>query len=135
MKTATTLLYLSALFGIISATTEVSTGTGLSVEVTDGPKECEDDDKIGVGKFVSVHYTGYVLSTTEAGVNRRFDSSLDRGHPANFTVGTGVALEGNVSGLRRLCCCCVGMWPYNWNISNNYRLGERFGWIMQGRKG
>lgn len=48
------------------------------------------------GETVSVHYTGLLTS----GV--RFDSSLDRGQPISFKLGTGRVIKGWDEGIARL---------------------------------
>src|SRR5213083_666661 len=40
------------------------------------------------GKVVSVHYTGWLLNGT------KFDSSVDRGQPFQFTLGAGQVIQG-----------------------------------------
>jgi peptidylprolyl isomerase len=49
------------------------------------------------GKRVSVHYTGRLLT------GRKFDSSLDRGQPFQFTLGAGQVIRGwdqGVAGMK-----------------------------------
>ena len=40
------------------------------------------------GKTASVHYTGWLLDGT------KFDSSVDRGQPLEFTIGKGMVIAG-----------------------------------------
>jgi FKBP-type peptidyl-prolyl cis-trans isomerase len=86
--------------GSSSRTEEVSTPSGLRyidevVGTGESPKQ---------GQNVTVHYTG----TLENGT--KFDSSVDRGQPYTFPIGTGVVVKGwdegimtmKVGGKRRL---------------------------------
>ncbi|CCE62157.1 hypothetical protein TPHA_0B04880 [Tetrapisispora phaffii CBS 4417] len=50
------------------------------------------------GDKISVHYTGYLRET-----NEKFDSSLDRGTPLQFTLGTGQVIQGWDQGLVGMC--------------------------------
>jgi peptidylprolyl isomerase len=48
------------------------------------------------GKIVSVHYTGYLTDGT------KFDSSVDKGTPIKFTLGTGQVIKGWDEGIALL---------------------------------
>lgn len=56
------------------------------------------------GRLVTVHYTGWLYSTTAAGnKGAQFDSSRDRNQPFSFTLGTGQVIRGwdqGVLGMR-----------------------------------
>lgn len=47
-----------------------------------------EGEKAVAGKLISVHYTGTLLDGT------KFDSSLDRGQPFQFVLGTGQVIQG-----------------------------------------
>lgn len=68
--------------------TRKKTGTGLEYEIIkEGTGESPK-----AGKKVSVHYTGWLDKNGELGT--KFDSSVDRGHPFEFTVGVGQVIKG-----------------------------------------
>ncbi|HEX3905758.1 MAG TPA: FKBP-type peptidyl-prolyl cis-trans isomerase [Polyangia bacterium] len=58
-----------------------------------------DEVKVGEGatatkgKMISVHYTGRLTDGT------KFDSSLDRGQPIDFPLGSGVVIKGWDQGI------------------------------------
>lgn len=86
-------------FAVASYATEeiVKTKTGLEYQ----------DLKAGTGteavsgKTVSVHYTGWLNEGGKKG--KKFDSSLDRGQPFNFSLGAGQVIKGwdeGVAGMK-----------------------------------
>jgi FKBP-type peptidyl-prolyl cis-trans isomerase len=65
------------------------------------------DTKVGTGaeavpgSYVSVHYTGWLYSDGMKG--KKFDSSLDRGQPFDFPLGTASVIQGwdeGVAGMK-----------------------------------
>jgi FKBP-type peptidyl-prolyl cis-trans isomerase FkpA len=81
----------------------------MSEKITDSGLKYEDldlgnGDLAAVGNRVSVHYTGWLLE------GEKFDSSLDRNQPFEFTLGKGMVIAGwdegvagmMVGGKRRL---------------------------------
>jgi FKBP-type peptidyl-prolyl cis-trans isomerase FkpA len=81
----------------------------MSEKITDSGLKYEDlnlgtGDLAIVGNRVSVHYTGWLLE------GDKFDSSLDRNQPFQFTLGKGMVIAGwdegvagmKVGGKRRL---------------------------------
>lgn len=62
----------------------VQTGSGLSyIDITPGTGATPKP-----GDHVNVHYTGYLTD------GKKFDSSVDRGQPFNFTIGRGQVIKG-----------------------------------------
>ena len=83
-----------------------ASGSGSSADSKDGKKGAPaagglvvDEVKVGEGatatkgKMVSVHYTGRLTDGT------KFDSSLDRGQPIDFPLGSGVVIKGWDQGI------------------------------------
>jgi FKBP-type peptidyl-prolyl cis-trans isomerase len=72
------------IFGHGSSGAEVTTASGLKYidwAVGSGPSPAP-------GKKVKVHYTGTLMDGT------KFDSSVDRGQPFEFTIGVGQVIKG-----------------------------------------
>jgi FKBP-type peptidyl-prolyl cis-trans isomerase FkpA len=60
-----------------------------------------EGDEASAGDHVTVHYTGWLFESGEAG--RKFDSSKDRGDPFAFELGAGMVIRGwdeGVAGMR-----------------------------------
>jgi FKBP-type peptidyl-prolyl cis-trans isomerase len=76
----------------------------LNVHRYEGPKDCDDEDKIMAGKFVKMHYTGSIHESSGTGEKgKKFDSSLDRDDTFDFQVGVGQVIKGWDVGLVNLC--------------------------------
>lgn len=70
-------------------TTKTPSGLGYTVLALGKP----DGKAAKLGSTVSVHYTGFLTNGT------KFDSSLDRGEPIVFTLGTGRVIAGWEEGV------------------------------------
>ena len=98
MKTTATLLCLSTLAGMASAATE------FSINVYEGPTECEEAETVKKGDFLHMHYTGTIDESSETGEKgSKFDSSRDRGKTFDFQIGQGMVIKGWDEGLLGLC--------------------------------
>ncbi|RIL12539.1 MAG: peptidylprolyl isomerase [Proteobacteria bacterium] len=85
------------LAGIAYAASKTTTTSGLSYEITK-PGTGTAAEK---GKKVKVHYTGWLDDKGSKG--NKFDSSLDRGQPFEFTLGVGQVIQGwdeGVAGMK-----------------------------------
>jgi FKBP-type peptidyl-prolyl cis-trans isomerase FkpA len=84
-------------------------GFTMSEKITDSGLKYEDlvdgdGEQAAAGQRVSVHYTGWLLD------GEKFDSSLDRNQPFDFSLGKGMVIQGwdegvagmKVGGKRRL---------------------------------
>lgn len=69
-----------------------STTTASGLQVID--IEVGEGEAAEAGRTVSVHYTGWLEAD-----GTKFDSSLDRGSPFSFTLGTGQVIPGWDEGL------------------------------------
>lgn len=82
----------------------VVAASGIEVNVYEGPKECEDADKVKTGQFLSMHYTGTIDASSETGEKgKQFDSSRTRGSTFDFKIGAGRVIKGWDEGLLGLC--------------------------------
>ena len=84
---------------------QITTASGLTYEeLTMG-----EGDEASAGDFVSVHYTGW-LQNPDGSEGEKFDSSVDRDEPFEFSLGAGQVILGwdegvqgmKVGGKRRL---------------------------------
>jgi len=74
------------------------------VTVYEGPKECEDVDKVVAGKYLSMHYTGTIDASSAAGeAGMQFDSSRNSESTFDFTIGQGQVIKGWDEGFLGLC--------------------------------
>merc|ERR1711956_114725 len=79
-------------------------GAELKVDVYDGPKECDDTQKVKKGDHLSMHYTGTIDQSSATGEKgSKFDSSRDRGNTFDVTIGTGQVIKGWDEGIVGLC--------------------------------
>jgi FKBP-type peptidyl-prolyl cis-trans isomerase len=89
-----TLSAVGPLGGAYAATNQV-------IEMPDGLKYTDtttgDGAEARPGKKVSVHYTGWLYNNGTKGA--KFDSSLDRGHPFQFTIGAHQVIAGWDEGI------------------------------------
>jgi peptidylprolyl isomerase len=58
--------------------------------------EAGSGESPAAGSEVFVHYTGYLTD------GNKFDSSVDRGQPLNFLIGTGMVIRGWDEGISKL---------------------------------
>ena len=90
---------LALTFGLVS--TVVSAGE-LEIKKTFVPEECAVKTK--AGDSLKMHYTGTIDASSTAGESgKKFDSSLDRGDPFEFTLGQGQVIAGWDQGLLDMC--------------------------------
>lgn len=71
-----------------SAEAEETTASGLKIIDT----EVGTGDQPKTGQTAIVHYTGWLYENGEKG--NKFDSSVDRGKPFGFKIGTGQVIRG-----------------------------------------
>jgi peptidylprolyl isomerase len=67
----------------------IAMASGLKYQIL---SENKSDQKPQVGQLVTVHYTGWLDENGKPGI--KFDSSVDRNQPFQFTVGVGQVIKG-----------------------------------------
>ena len=99
----------AVLTGCSSSTTEAPVAAAqaepATINYASGPRVA--DTKVGTGPFPKkgqicvMHYTGWLYQNGQRGA--KFDSSLDRGKPFEFPLGTGAVIKGwdeGVAGMK-----------------------------------
>ena len=82
------LLALGTVAMTASANAEETTASGLKIIDT----EAGTGEQPKTGQTAVVHYTGWLYENGEKG--NKFDSSVDRGQPFGFKIGTGQVIRG-----------------------------------------
>lgn len=82
------MLALGTLATTVPANAEETTASGLKIVDT----EVGTGEQPKTGQTAVVHYTGWLYENGEKG--NKFDSSVDRGQPFGFKIGTGQVIRG-----------------------------------------
>ncbi|CBQ69273.1 related to FPR2-FK506/rapamycin-binding protein of the ER [Sporisorium reilianum SRZ2] len=99
LTTGIAALALAAAASMVAAS-ESTLPDKLQVGVKFRPEVC--DDKSQAGDLLAMDGTGTTLEHSYAD-GKKFDSSLDRGQPFEFTLGVGQVIKGWDKGLRDMC--------------------------------
>ncbi len=77
-----------------------TTPSGLKIEILE-PSQIANAKKPQIGKEVTVHYTGWLM-TEKGEKGTSFDSSHKRGQPFKFILGVGKVIKGWDEGIAQL---------------------------------
>jgi len=104
MRTMRTITSNNTFVALIVLASAAVAAAELKVYVYDGPKECDDTQKVKKGDHLSMHYTGTIDQSSATGEKgSKFDSSRDRGDTFDVTIGTGQVIKGWDEGIVGLC--------------------------------
>lgn len=79
-----------------------TTASGLKYQTLQ-PASDENAASPTKGQMVHVHYTGWLADANgEPNLEKKFDSSVDRGQPFSFPVGVGMVIQGWEEGIRAM---------------------------------
>ncbi|KAI8099500.1 FK506-binding protein 2B [Halteromyces radiatus] len=91
-------LLLAGFLALVSADAPKRPITSLQIGVKHRVPEEQCTQKSHDGDKLSMHYTGALYET-----GAKFDSSLDRNQPFEFTLGVGQVIQGWDQGLKNMC--------------------------------
>jgi peptidylprolyl isomerase len=97
--------FLSALIALVSPNKDKPVSDTAPIQAGEATRIIESEIGTGAeaqpGRMVHVHYTGWLL--TDGARGKKFDSSVDRGEPIAFPLGTGRVIRGwdvGVNGMK-----------------------------------
>ncbi|KAI8139132.1 hypothetical protein BJV82DRAFT_628303 [Fennellomyces sp. T-0311] len=96
MRSSVFLAFLAILVSAVSALKEPPKTLQIGVKKRIPDEECTARSRDG--DVLSMHYTGTLFDT-----GAKFDSSVDRNQPLEFSLGTGQVIKGWDQGLKNMC--------------------------------
>ncbi|CAO3600311.1 unnamed protein product [Absidia cylindrospora] len=91
-------ILLASFAALVSASTPKKPITSLQIGIKHRVPEELCTKRSHDGDTLSMHYTGTLYDT-----GAKFDSSLDRNEPLQFTLGSGQVIKGFEAGLKNMC--------------------------------